>query len=79
MHDSFLLDFFSLTGAQHLIDLFVRFGFCFGCIGSFIISLFIYLFIFGCIGLRSGEQGLFFLAVCGLLIAVACLVVEHRL
>ena len=44
-----------------------------------------YLFIFGCVGsllLHMGfssckEQGLPFLVVCGLLIAVASLVVEH--
>ena len=48
---------------------------------------FIYLFIYGCVGLRCrewafsscGERGLLFLAVRGLLIAVASLVVEHRL
>ena len=49
---------------------------------------FIYLFIFGCIGssllcagfLSScGEQGLLFVAVHGLLIVVAPLVVEHEL
>ena len=56
--------------------------------GNFIfIYLFIYLFIFGGIGsslLRGlfsgcGEQGLLFIAVCGLLIAVASLVVEDGL
>ena len=49
-----------------------------------IIYLFIYLFIFGCIGslfLRAafsscGKWGLVFVAVCGLLIAVASLVAE---
>ena len=48
---------------------------------------FIYLFIFGCVGLRCcarafsscGERGLLFVAVHGLLIAVASLVVEHGL
>ena len=52
----------------------------------FFINLF-YLFIFGCIGsllmhmaLSScGKWGLLFVAVCGLLIAVASLVAEHRL
>ena len=45
----------------------------------------IYLFIFACVGsslLRAGfrgERGLLFVAVRGLLIAVASLVVEHRL
>ena len=48
----------------------------------------VYLFIYGCIGssllhvgfLSScGEQGLLFLAVHGLLIAVASVVAEHRL
>ena len=51
------------------------------------IDLFIYLFIFGCVGsslLRAafsscGERGLLFIAVHGLLIAVASLVVEHEL
>ena len=44
------------------------------------------LFIFGCVGLlcawafsSCGEQGLLFVAVRGLLIAVASLVVEHGL
>ena len=49
--------------------------------------LFLNLFIFGCVGsslLRAafssyGERGLLFVAACGLLIAVASLVVEHRL
>ena len=52
--------------------------------------LFIYLFIYlfmAALGLRCcvqafsscGERGLLFVAVCGLLIAVASLVVEHRL
>ena len=48
---------------------------------------FIYLFIFGCVGsslLRAGflscdEQGLLFVAVCRLLVAVASLVAEHGL
>ena len=54
------------------------------------IYLFIYLFIFlflAVLGLHCcaqafsscGEQGLLFVAVCGLLIAVASLVAEHRL
>ena len=50
------------------------------------INLFIYLFIFVCVGsplLRAfsscGEQGLLFIAVRGLLIAVASLVAEHGL
>ena len=45
------------------------------------------LFIFGCVGLHccarafssGGEQGLLFVAACGLLIAVASLVAEHGL
>ena len=53
----------------------------------FFLNKFIYLFIFGCIGLccctqafsSCGERGLFFVAVCGLLIAVASLVEEHGL
>ena len=53
----------------------------------FKINLFIHLFIFGCVGslrLRAafsscGERGLLFVAVRGLLIAVASLVVEHGL
>ena len=53
----------------------------------FLINLFIHLFIFGCVGslwlcaaLSScGERGLLFVAVRGLLIAVASLVVEHGL
>ena len=54
----------------------------------FIATLFIYLFIFGCVGsllLRVGflsscsERGLLFIVVRGLLIAVASLVAEHRL
>ena len=48
---------------------------------------FIYLFIFRCVGLRCcvqtfsscSEQGLLFLVVHGLLIAVASFVAEHRL
>ena len=50
------------------------------------VNLFIYLFL-AAFGLRCctrafsscGEQGLLFVAVCGLLIAVASLVVEHGL
>ena len=49
--------------------------------------LFIYLFIYGCVGFSllgagfssCGERGLLFVAVCGLLIAVASLVAEHGL
>ena len=61
------------------------------CVNSFNLSFFkfiyfIYLFL-AALGLRCcswafsscGEQGLLFVAVCGLLIAVASLVVEHRL
>ena len=52
------------------------------------VYLFFFYFIFGCIGsslLRAGfvsscgEQGLLFVAVRGLLIAVASLVADHRL
>ena len=51
------------------------------------IYLFIYLFIFGCAGFlllkglfsSCSEQGLLFIAVHGLLIAVASLVTEHGL
>ena len=51
------------------------------------LNTFVYLFIFGCIGsslLHAAffsyvEQGLLFLAVPGLLIAVASLVAEHGL
>ena len=56
---------------------------------GFFIYLFIYLFIYflAALGLRCsmqafsscGEWGLLFVAVCGLLIAVASLVAEHRL
>ena len=61
-------------------------SFIYSFIHSFI-YLFIYLFIYGCIGsslLRagvslSGERGLLFIAVHGLLIAVASLVAEHGL
>ena len=45
-------------------------------------KIFIYLFIFGCIGsslLSGGERGPLFDAVRGLLIAVASLVAEHGL
>ena len=53
---------------------------------SFLIDLFIYLFL-AALGLRCcaqafsscGERGLLFVAVCGLLIAVASLIVEHGL
>ena len=54
---------------------------------SFFLKIyFIYLFL-AALGLRCctrafsscGERGLLFIAVCGLLIAVASLVVEHRL
>ena len=53
----------------------------------FLINLFIYLFIFGCIGLccctwafsSCGERGLLFVEVRLLLIAVASLAVEHGL
>ena len=49
--------------------------------------IYFYLFIFGCVGsslcVRAfsscGKQGLLFIAVHGLLIAVASLVAEHRL
>ena len=50
------------------------------------LNLFIYLFIFGCIGSSlhaafsgCGERGLLFVVERGLLIAVASLVVEHGL
>ena len=46
------------------------------------ISLFIYLFIYGCVAQAfssSGEQGLLFVAVPGLLITMTSLVVEHKL
>ena len=54
---------------------------------TFFKNLFIYLFILAALGLcccarafsSCGERGLLFVAVCGLLIAVASLVVEHRL
>ena len=55
---------------------------------KYFIYLFIYLFIFGCVGSSllyaqafssCGEQGLLFVSVCRLLIAVASLVAEHRL
>ena len=57
---------------------------------SFFVVVKIYLFhlfTFGCAGSSCcawafsscGEQGLLFVAVCGLLIAVASLVAEHRL
>ena len=57
--------------------------FAFSC---FLINLFIYLFL-AALGLcccaqaffSCSEQGLIFVVVCGLLIAVASLVVEHRL
>ena len=58
------------------------------CVVFFLISLFIYLFLFlAVLGLcccaqafsSCSEQGLLFVAVCGLLIAVASLVVEHGL
>ena len=53
----------------------------------FLIFYFIYLFILAVLGLRCcaqafsscGEWGLLFIAVCGLLTAVASLVAEHRL
>ena len=54
----------------------------------FKIYLFIYLFIFGCVGSlvlharafsSCGERGLLFVEVRGLLVAVASLVAEHRL
>ena len=53
-----------------------------------VIYLFIYLFIFGCVGslllrvglfISCGERGLLFVAVRGLLIVVATLVAEHRI
>ena len=54
---------------------------------DFLIYLFIYLFIFGCVGssVRArafsscGKRGLLFIAVRRLLIVVASLVAEHRL
>ena len=53
---------------------------------SFFLNKFIYLFL-AALGLRCcawassscGEQGLLFVVVCGLLIALASLVAEHRL
>ena len=52
----------------------------------FLINLFVYLFIFGCIGssllpagFSCGERRLLFVAVHGLLTAVASLVAEHGL
>ena len=56
-------------------------------LNDFFKNLFMCLFIFGCVGsslLRGlfsscGEQGLLFIVVHGLLIAVASLVVEHGL
>ena len=55
--------------------------------GSFLKNLFIYLFIFGGMGLLGctwvlsscGEQGLLFTVVRGLLMVVASLVAEHGL
>ena len=55
--------------------------------GFFLINKFIYLFILAALGLRCcawafsscGEQGLLFIAVRGLLIAMASLVAEHGL
>ena len=47
-----------------LINLFI-----FGCVGSSLL----------CAGFRCSEQGLLFVAVCDLLIAVASLVAEHEL
>ena len=54
---------------------------------KYCILLKFYLFIYGCAGSLGlcrffsscGEQGLLFIAVCRLLIAVTSLVVEHRL
>ena len=53
----------------------------------FFLTLFYYLFIFGCVGLcccvrdfsSCSEQGLLFIVVHGLLIVVASLVTEHGL
>ena len=53
----------------------------------FLINLFIYFLFLAALGLRCraqafsscGERGLLFVAGCGLLIAVASLVAEHRL
>ena len=53
----------------------------------FLINLFIYLFILAVLGLHCcvwafsscGKRGPLFVVVCGLLIAVASLVAEHRL
>ena len=54
--------------------------------GFFSFNKFIYLFVFGCVGSSllhafssCGEWGLLFVAVHGLLIAVASLVAEHGL
>ena len=55
--------------------------------GIFFFFSFVYLFIFGCVGslllhvgfLSCGERGLLFVAMRGLLIAVASPVVEHGL
>ena len=62
-------------------------GRCTSAFFFFLINLFIYLFIFGCIGssLRAqvfsscGELGLLFVVVQRLLIVLASLVMEHRL
>ena len=43
------------------------------------INLFIYILFLAALGLCRSEQGLLFVAVRGLLIAVASLVAEHRL
>ena len=53
----------------------------------YLFNKFIYYLFFGCVGsllLRRalsscGQRGLLFIALCGLLIAVASLVAEHRL
>ena len=55
--------------------------------GRLFVCLFVYLFIYGCVGspllragfLSCGERGLLFVVVRGLLIAVASLVADHGL
>ena len=55
--------------------------------GKHFLNFYLFIFIFGCIGSfccmqafsNCGKRGLLFIVVCGLLIAVASLVVEHGL
>ena len=51
----------------------------FSSMNSFFLNLFIYLFIFGCVGSLLLHVVFLLVAVCGLLTVVASLVVEHRL